>query len=64
MSLISAVVVIKSLMTAVVLMTAALKETLRETLKETLKVVFCFKRLRIFIDCLRLFTDCSLIMTK
>jgi len=60
MSLISAVVVIKSLMTAVVLMTAALKETL----KETLKVVFCFKRLRIFIDCLRLFTDCSLIMTK
>jgi len=56
MSLISVVVVIKSLMTAVVLMTAALKETL--------KVVFCFKRLRIFIDCLRLFTDCSLIMTK
>jgi len=52
------------LMTAVALTTAALKEALKEALKKTLKVVFCFERVYIFVDCLRLFADCSLVMTK
>ena len=60
MSLISAVVVTESSMTAVALITAALKEAL----KRTLKVVFCFERLCIFVDSLHLLTDCSLVMTK
>jgi hypothetical protein len=51
-------------MTAVALAAAALKGTLKEALKEALKVVSCFGRLRIFADCLRLFADCSLVMTK
>jgi len=59
-SLISAVVVTESSMTAIALITAALKEAL----KRTLKVVFCFERLCIFVDSLRLLTDCSLVMTK
>jgi len=46
--------------TAVALTAAALEEAL----EEALEVVSCFGRLRIFADCLRLFADCSLAMTK
>ncbi len=59
-------------MTAVALTTAALKEALEEALEETLEgalkgaleVVSCSGRIHIFVDCLRLFADCSLAMTK
>jgi len=58
-------------MTAVAL-TADLKGALKEALEGALKgalegaseVVSCSGRLRIFADCLRLFADCSLAMTK
>jgi len=63
-------------MTAVALTTAALKEALKEALEEALEetlegalkgaleVVSCSGRIHIFVDCLRLFADCSLAMTK
>ena len=59
-------------MTAVALTTAVLKEALEEALEETLEgalkgaleVVSCSGRIHIFVDCLRLFADCSLAMTK
>ncbi len=43
---------------------AALEGALEEALKEALEVVSCSGRLRIFADCLPLFADCSLAMTK
>jgi len=42
----------------------ALKEALEEALKGALEVVSCSGRIHIFVDCLRLFADCSLAMTK
>jgi len=49
---------------AVALTAAALERALKEALKEALEVFSCSGRLRIFADCLRLFADCSLAMTK
>jgi len=46
---------------AAVALTAA---ALEGALKGALEVVSCSGRLRIFADCLRLFADCSLAMTK
>jgi len=55
-SLTPAVAVAGSSVTAVALTAAALEGAL--------EVVSCSGRLRIFADCLRLFADCSLAMTK
>ncbi len=44
--------------------TASDAAALEGALKEALEVVSCSGRLRIFADCLPLFADCSLAMTK
>ncbi len=42
----------------------ALEEALEGALEGALEVVSCSGRVHIFVDCLRLFADCSLAMTK
>ncbi len=63
-----AVVGAGSSVAAVALTAAALEEALEEALEGALEgaleVVSCSGRLRIFADCLRLFADCNLAMTK
>jgi len=44
--------------------TASDAAALEGALEGALKVVSCSGRLRIFADCLPLFADCSLVMTK